>query len=624
MRSAGRCPQRCHKAFGPCPTPLRTLHRPTQLDRCAANSNTQSDNKQIHLASGSRVTHRVAETMLRASPATAEQAPPAVEASTPSYICTSVTATTVDAFLAEIQEAAASGVDIIELRLDFLTDFDPEQHLQQILAACPLPYIVTYRPVWEGGKYDGPEPERLAVLKMSALLGAPYVDVEFKASPYFFADQHEVPLSTKIILSYHDFQQTPEPAVLDRLAAAMRSAGADIVKLAAMANDITDAARMLDLLKKKDGPMIALSMGEKGQIVRLLAAKYGGYLTFAAMSPERASAPGQPDIGKLAGLYGYRRQGPETKVYGIIGNPVSHSKSPLIHNTAFQHIGHDGVYVPLLVDDLARFLEAFRDYPDFAGFSVTIPHKEAALRLASEVDPVARQIGAVNTLVRQSDGSYKGYNTDWLAAISAIERGVAGVPGGAAAAAAAAAEAGAGAAGGGESPLQGKTVVVIGAGGAGRALAFGAATKGARVVIANRSRDRADQLAAALGGSATSCSWEDLVSGRVEGDVLANSTSLGMTPNVEESPVPADVAAKFKVVFDAVYNPLWTRLLRDARDGGATPVDGLQMFVGQALEQFRFFTDGSEPPAELMERTVLDSMGAALKAAPPAAAAGGK
>ncbi|KAG2452420.1 hypothetical protein HYH02_002663 [Chlamydomonas schloesseri] len=590
-------------------------------------------------------------TMLAQSSATAQQATEPAAATEPSYICTSVTATTVETFLAEIQEAAASGVDIIELRLDFLTDFDPEQHLEKILKSCPLPYIVTYRPVWEGGKYEGPEPERLAVLKLAALMGAPYVDVEFKASPYFFADPHEVPLSTKVILSYHDFQQTPDAAVLNKLATAMRQAGADIVKLAAMANDISDAARMLDLLRNKDGeggasgeagagrrereeeereeeeeeeeeerdgrgPMIALSMGERGQIVRLLAAKYGGHLTFAAMSPERASAPGQPDIGRLAGLFNYRKQTPSTKVFGIIGNPVTQSKSPLIHNTAFQHIGFDGVYVPLLVDDLDRFLAAFADYDDFAGFSVTIPHKEAALRAAKDVDPVAAQIGAVNTLIRQPDGSFKGFNTDWEAAISAIERGLAGVPGGAAAAAAAAAAAKANGAGGAaaESPLKGKTVVVIGAGGAGRALAFGAAARGARVLIANRSRERADALAAALAaqygaGAAAAVSYEDLAGGRVAGDVLANSTSVGMAPNTEESPVPAAVAGKFKVVFDAVYNPLWTRLLLDARAGGAVPVDGLQMFVGQALEQFRHFTGGVEPPAELMERTVEESMG---------------
>ncbi|KAG2426447.1 hypothetical protein HXX76_011678 [Chlamydomonas incerta] len=551
--------------------------------------------------------------MLAASSATAQQATEPAASTEPSYICTSVTATTVKTFLAEIQEAAASGVDIIELRLDFLTDFDPEQHLETILKACPLPYIVTYRPVWEGGKYEGPEPERLAVLKMAALLGAPYVDVEFKASPYFFADPHEVPLSTKVILSYHDFKQTPDAAVLNKLATAMRQAGADIVKLAAMANDIGDAARMLDLLRNKDGPMIALSMGERGQIVRLLAAKYGGHLTFAAMSPERASAPGQPDIGRLAGLFNYRKQTAATKVFGIIGNPVTQSKSPLIHNTAFQHIGFDGVYVPLLVDDLDRFLAAFADYDDFAGFSVTIPHKEAALRAAKDVDPVAAQIGAVNTLIRQADGSFKGYNTDWEAAIAAIERGLAGVPGGAAAAAAAAAAAKKGGGAAAASPLKGKTVVVIGAGGAGRALAFGAAARGARVLIANRSRDRADALAAALAAqygaaAAAAVSYEDLAGGRVAGDVLANSTSVGMAPNTEESPVPAAVAGQFKVVFDAVYNPLWTRLLLDARAGGATPVDGLQMFVGQALEQFRLFT-GAEPPAELMERTVEESMG---------------
>lgn len=368
-------------------------------------------------------------------------------------------------------------------------------------------------------------------MKYAALLGAPYVDVEFKAAHLFFADAlGEVPIETRVILSSHDFERTPPAEELRARAAAMRAAGADIVKIAAMANDITDAAAMLSLLQNKDGPTIALSMGEKGQITRLLAAKYGGHLTFAALSAERASAPGQPTVAQLKGLFRFGRQSRASKLFGIVGNPVGHSKSPLIHNAAFEAAGFDGVYVPLLVDDFAAFVAAF-DSHDFGGFSVTIPHKHAALAAATEVDPVAARIGAVNTLVRRAaadGGGWRGHNTDWEAAIGAIERGLAG--GEASTSGRAYDET--------NSPLRGRTVVVVGAGGAGRALAFGAAARGAKVLIANRNRARAEELAAGVPG-AEAVDLEALQRGDVAGDVLANTTSVGMVPNVEETPVPA-------------------------------------------------------------------------------------
>ncbi|KAI8473685.1 MAG: type I 3-dehydroquinase-domain-containing protein [Monoraphidium minutum] len=519
----------------------------------------------------------------------------------PTYICTSVTADTVAGALAEIGEAAAAGADVIELRLDFLKEFDPSSDLKALMDACKVPYIVTYRPTWEGGHYSGPEPERLATLKFAAMMGAPYVDVEFKAAHLFFADTlGEVPVSTRVILSSHDFEKTPPRAELHARVAAMREMGADIVKIAAMANDISDAATMLSLLTEKTGPTISLSMGERGQITRLLAAKYGGHLTFASLSAERASAPGQPTIQQLQGLYRFRKQGPATKLFGIVGNPVHHSKSPLIHNSAFEHIGFDGVYVPLLVDDMPSFMAAFEGH-DFAGFSVTIPHKHAALEAATEADPVAAQIGAVNTLVKiapdhGSDraGGWRGFNTDWHAAIGAVERGLSGGQ-----------QRGSSTSGGeGDSPLKGRTFVVVGAGGAGRALAFGAAARGARVLVANRSVERGAALAAAVPGGAGVVSWEALQAGEVEGDVLGNSTSVGMVPNVEDTPVPAAALSKFKLVFDAVYTPRDTRLLRDAAAAGCATVDGVEMFVGQAVEQFALFT-GAEAPVAVMEAALL-------------------
>eukprot|EP00879_Flechtneria_rotunda_P021947 GHRR01023144.1.p1 GENE.GHRR01023144.1~~GHRR01023144.1.p1 ORF type:complete len:350 (+),score=111.60 GHRR01023144.1:1201-2250(+) len=343
-------------------------------------------------------------------------------------------------------------------------------------------------------------------------------------------------------------------------------------------------------------------MGERGQITRLLAAKYGGYLTFAALSDARASASGQPTISQLKQLYGFDEQQPDMQLYGIIGNPVHHSKSPLIHNSAFRHISFNGVFVPLLVDDLSHFLEAFQGH-DFAGFSVTIPHKEAAFKAVASCDPVAAQIGACNTLVRQADGTFKGYNTDWLAAISAVERVIAA--GCSNAAAVTNTSERSSSSDNLVSPLQGKTFLVVGAGGAGRALAFGAASKGAEVLIANRNKARAEALAAAIPGRAQVVDWDDLQAGKVSADVLANSTSVGMVPNVEETPVATEVVSKFKVVFDAVYTPRETKLLRDAAATGCLCVDGVAMFVGQAVEQFRLFTGAEEAPVQLMEDVVV-------------------
>ena len=198
----------------------------------------------------------------------------------------------------------------------------------------------------------------------------------------------------------------------------------------------------------------------------------------------------------------------------------------------------------------------------------------------TQVDSLAQGIGAVNTLVRNADGSLSGFNTDCTAALDAIEKGMG-------------------------KPLAGLTVVVVGAGGAGRAIAFGAAHRGARVLIANRNDERAESLASTVGGTAVA--WSELQSGAVRGDILANTTSLGMHPDVDSTPVPAAALKNFQLVFDAVYNPLETKLLREARGSGATTVDGLQMFIGQAAEQFRLFT-GNEAPVELMRSTVLASL----------------
>lgn len=522
--------------------------------------------------------------------------------------------------LAEAQEAQQAGADLVELRIDFLKDLQPDRDLPILRADCPLPAIVTYRPTWEdpNAGYTGPEPPRLAALKYALELGFSFIDIELKAAPLFFsvatpspppppppaaAEAQSSQQRTRIIISQHNYDTTPDETVLISLVQQCRESGADIVKFATMAQDISDAARVLTVLEKtaKQGPVIALAMGERGQITRLLAPKYGGFLTFGALSPQRATAPGQPALEDLEKMYRLKQQSKKTKVFGIVGNPVSHSKSPAIHNASFADKNIDCVYVPLLVDDMPSFLNtfsgpAFKD--DWLGFSVTIPHKGAALEGAVEADPVAVQIGAVNTLVRQADGGMKGYNTDWSAAILAIERGL--VKGGKA--------------GSAEQPLQGKTVVVIGAGGAGKALAFGAASRGAKaIIIANRNKARAEELAASLSAASSpstacsACRLDELASA-ISGDnlILVNTTSVGMHPHEDETPVPhsTTVLSSYQLVFDAVYTPRYTKLLREAGEAGCLVVTGDEMFVGQAADQFKFFT-AMEAPVELMRRIVL-------------------
>lgn len=625
-------------------------------------------------------------------------------------LCSSVTASTFQQALQDIQEIADAGADLIELRLDMLTDFNAEEHLKQLLSAAQTPKIVTLRPAWEGGHYKGPERERLAVLRQATSLGASHIDVELKAADAFFEGGKQLPKSTKLILSSHNFESTPSAEELQSTVQQMWNAGADIAKIATTATDITDCARLLSLYKAAKGPIIALCMGERGQPTRLLAAKYGGFLTFGAQGGGKESAPGQPTLHQLKHTYRLPQLTPNCQVFGVIGNPVAHSRSPQLHNAAMAAAGLDSVYLPLLVDNLQSFLDTFSDSA-YGGFSVTIPHKLAALECAHEVDSVAQQIGAVNTLVRQPDNTLKGYNTDWSAAITAIEDGLnttstsnhppdsqaepsavgdpvkegtqigtrssdlppesqsepstVGDPvntngqheGHSASlysetqsqpitaaqsdiqspttSTSQSEQAGASSSNGGhmggplgaeeattsgrvfsggqghgqnESVLKGRTVVVIGAGGAGRALAFGAAHKGAKVIIANRSRDKAEALASQMAHGAEVVTPDQLNAGQVKGDVLANTTSIGMHPQQDVSPVAASALKDFELVFDAVYTPMDTQLLQDARRAGCKTVSGVEMFIGQAAEQFELFTN-TPAPVELMRQVVLKSLG---------------
>ncbi|KAL6842149.1 hypothetical protein ACP4OV_028128 [Aristida adscensionis] len=492
-------------------------------------------------------------------------------------VCVPATARAPREMAAELAAAAALGADVAELRLDRLAGFAPRRDLPVLLAEPrPLPALVTYRPKWEGGEYEGEDESRFEALMLAMELGAEYVDIELKVADKFMKlVSGKKPEKCKLIVSSHNYENTPSAEELGNLVAQIQATGADIVKIATTATEIVDVARMFQILvhcQEKQVPMIGLVMNDRGFISRVLCPKYGAYLTFGSLEKGKESAPAQPTAADLINLYNIRQIGPDTKVFGIIGKPVGHSKSPILHNEAFRSVGFNAVYVPFLVDDLAKFLSTYSS-PDFAGFSCTIPHKEAAVRCCDEVDPIARDIGAVNTIVRRSNGKLVGYNTDYVGAISAIEDGIRASQ----------------STDPTISPLAGRLFVVIGAGGAGKALAYGAKEKGARVVIANRTFARAQELANLIGGPALTL--EDLENYHPEeGMILANTTAIGMHPNVNETPLSKHALKSYAVVFDAVYTPKETRLLREAAECGATVVSGLEMFIRQAMGQFEHFT----------------------------------
>lgn len=266
----------------------------------------------------------------------------------------------------------------------------------------------------------------------------------------------------------------------------------------------------------------------------------------------------------------------QTEVYGIIGNPVRHSLSPLIHNAAFAACGLNKAYLPFPALDAAAAVAALRAL-EIAGVSVTIPHKQAVMAALDDIDPVAAAIGAVNTIVRQ-DGRLHGYNTDWLGANRALEA---------------------------ELALAGASILVLGAGGSARAIGFGLKEAGARLTLASRTPESGRQLAAQLG-----CPWLPLAeAGDRQADALVNATSVGMSPAADQSPLPAAALGNFPVVMDIVYSPLATRLLQEARAAGCRTIDGLQMLLHQGAAQFELWT-GQQAPLEVMRESMLSGLNA--------------
>lgn len=491
-------------------------------------------------------------------------------------ICIPIIANTVDDVLLDMAEASKFA-DIIELRLDYIKNPD----LRRILERRSRPVIVTNRPVREGGKFDGSEEERISLLKLAIRLQADFVDIEHDSIQYIRRNtDHRV--TTKIIVSYHNFRETPGD--LSAIYLKLSQCDADVVKIVTYAKDITDNVKIYRLLRQAQVPLISFCMGEYGIVSRILYKRFGSYLTFASLRKGKESAPGQISIHELFNVYHAQKQDKNTAIYGLIGKPVAHSISPIIHNTLFKEMNFNSIYAPFKVDKIGEFIKEFRGL-DVKGYSVTIPHKESVINHLDAIDPMARKIGAVNTIVNK-DGQLVGYNTDCKAAIQTLEDvyQTSGMDTK-------------------NDHLKGRRITLLGAGGASRAIAFGLQERGAQVTIVNRNYERAQSLARDAG--CFSKKPGDLPS--IETDILINATPVGMFPEVNETPVDKVRLKPGMIVFDTIYNPMETRLLREAQAQGCKIVGGLPMFVNQAAAQFELWT-GIKPPLKLIRETAYKKL----------------
>eukprot|EP00177_Eucheuma_denticulatum_P006664 GFKZ01012127.1.p1 GENE.GFKZ01012127.1~~GFKZ01012127.1.p1 ORF type:complete len:574 (+),score=97.67 GFKZ01012127.1:272-1993(+) len=499
-------------------------------------------------------------------------------------LCVSLTASNLTSLRSQLSAATAAGAQIAELRLDLL---EPETDWKSLLPQSPLPLIVTNRAQWEGGNSTLDEPQRLSMLIDAIEAGVSHIDVEMKAADEFWKhlENRGIRLSsTKLILSHHNFDRPLSAEEIRATISSMKSKGADVAKIAMMAKSALDNCTVFRELQKADMPTIVLAMGDLGKPSRILAGKFGAYLTFASVEQGKGSAPGQVDIKSMVDVYRFGEIGRETRLYGVIGNPVMQSMGPVLHNRVYRETGLDAAYVHLLVKgEVGRFMREMSEL-GFWGLSVTIPWKMDAIEAMDEVEEAVLKIGAMNTVVKGVDGRLKGQNTDWRGALDPVCEKTGG-------------------------NLRGKRVLILGAGGAGKAMMYGAVERGAEdVVVANRTKERAVQLASGIGGKVTGIGIDEI--GEYGSfDVVMNSTSVGMIPNVEECPVNVELLKEGMVVFDAVYNPLETRLLREARERGGVCVSGLDMFVGQAALQFAAWFPEVKIPVEVMREAVLSQLG---------------
>ena len=465
---------------------------------------------------------------------------------------------------------AASDADLVELRLDLVDRPD----VAGALEGRRTPVVVTCRAKWEGGGFEGSEEERRGILDEAAALGAEYVDVEAAAA--FASDFIASRRGRGIVVSSHVFGAPPRD--LRDCYAAMRATGAEVTKLAIQVTTLAETLPLFDLgASIEDEPHqghVLIAMGNQGLSTRVLSARLRNRWTYAG----DGVAPGQITAARLQREFRFRRIAPDAALYAVVGNPVVHSRSPVMHNAGFAALGLNAVYVPLEARDADDFV-AFATHMGMRGVSITAPFKISLMPRADEIDALAARVGAINTVTIRG-GRWLGANTDVEGCLVPLARRIS---------------------------LEGTRVTVLGSGGAARAVAVALGSRKARVTVAARNVEGARSIAELVDGEAG-----ELPPRPASWDVLINATPVGSekTPGTPMGNAPLDG----QIVFDLVYAPADTELLQAARAAGCQTIGGLEMLITQAERQFELWT-GQRPPAGLFEAAATARDEAAAAAA---------
>jgi 3-dehydroquinate dehydratase / shikimate dehydrogenase len=490
-----------------------------------------------------------------------------------SRVCVAIAATNPGELL-EKAESVSRDNPFVELRLDYIPR--PGLALPRIKEFAEThPHVTligTCRRVTSGGKFKGPISSQLEVLGKAAEAGCQLVDIELQTAVRLKSSQlAKLRAKAAVVLSFHDFRATQK---LDETLKKMSAYPADFYKIVSTATSLYDNVTMMKFLERHQDAhsLVGLCMGEQGIISRVLGVRAGSAFTFAALTADEKTAPGQVTAQELRSIYRIDQVDAATKVYGVAGDPVSHSLSPAIMNAALRRENVNGVFLALNTKSLKDLLACVREIP-IQGLAITMPHKEAILKYLDNTDPHTSKIGACNTVVR-SDGKLYGFNTDTSGVVRPLEQRI---------------------------PLNGARILVLGAGGAARAAVFGLKERGAEIFILNRNLAAAQKLARQA--KARTVKRPDLK--KLEFDVIINATPVGMG-NTRESPLNAE-EIKAKLVFDMVYDPAETRLLKLAKERGSEVIPGSVMFVHQAARQFEIWT-GKPAPREEMLRIVTTAL----------------
>ncbi len=489
-------------------------------------------------------------------------------------ICIALGFAEIDKLIEQAGREHEGGESFFEFRLDYLPA--PEQAfaaIRDFLKVHPdCTILATCRRHQNHGRYNGSVDDQVRILSGAIDSGARAVDIEIESAEYIATRLEALRGRSFLVLSYHNYQATPSTeAVLRR----MLKIPADAYKIVTTARKPSDNLSILGLAKLHPRtPMVLLAMGETGFPTRVLSTAMGSLFTYAAPIATEGTAPGQVNARQLRHLYRLEKFTKQAKVYGVVADPVRHSISPAVHNRAFQAKRMDAVYLPFLVKpvQLKDFLILAEKLP-VAGFSVTIPHKQKILRYLDIVDPLSRRIGAVNTVWKKG-GKWRGTNTDAEAVTKPLAKHLS---------------------------LAKSSVLLAGNGGAARSAAFALIDAGAKVTIVGRNPDRVRSLAKACGAESMLRENPDAR----KFDALVHATPMGMFPHQNEcffrDTIPAEM------VFDMVYNPIETQLIRRAVEQGKQVIHGTQMFLEQAGRQFEIWT-GETAPRAVMEKAALEAL----------------